>query len=205
MRRLVPFLVVALGNVQASADEPPREEADWGVGVSDDEGDDDPALPASTRPWIVEIAAGPSMPLAVCQGQGERCDGAAVPQGKLSQVIGVHVTGDGEGFGIGAGVQEGFGSSFLRVQPGLRLWGDFALADGEGLYMSPQAQIGYARYQVVGGDGTNMFNWQLAAAIRLVLADRFTLTIAPVGFDWATDGEFLFMWFDASIGFGATF
>ena len=201
MRRLVPFLVALLANVPASAD----EDTDWGAGVVRVEGAADPSLPASTRPWIVEITGGPSMPLAVCQGQGERCDGAAVFQGLLSQVIGAHVTGDGEGFALGVGVQEAFGSSLVRVQPGLRFWGDFALAPGQGLYMSPQAQIGYARYQAVGGDGSDMFNWQLVAAIRLVLGDRITLTIAPAGFDWATDGESLFMWFDASMGFGVTF
>ncbi len=201
MRRLVPFLVVLLANAPASAD----EEAGWGAGVVSDDVEDDPSLPPSTRPWIAEIAGGPSMPLALCQGQGERCDGASVPQGLLSQVIGAHLTGHGEGFALGVGVQEAFGSSLIRVQPGLRFWGDFALAPGQGLYMSPQAQIGYARYQVVGGDGSDMFNWQLAAAIRLVLGDRITLTIAPVGFDWATDGEFLFMWFNASLGLGVTF
>lgn len=178
------------------------------------EDDDSNALAPSTRPWLAEFGVGPNIWMLACGRTGFAggfgCTSAdGTTQVKMRQVVGYHFSGDGEGFAMGLSLEEAFGSSVFRFQPGLRLWGDIPVADDLAVYVTPYGQLGYSLWHVsFGGFGSataHFFNWQLGAKARIVLGDRWELSFTPVGFDWAANDDGMLWTYDISFGFGATF
>jgi hypothetical protein len=180
---------------------PPEDSADGG-------GDDVEVLEPSSRPWLGEFGIGPGIFMLACGGG--RCASAdGTTQVKMRQLVGYHLSGDGEGFALGLNIDEAFGSGLFRFQPGLRLWADIPVADDMAIYVSPYGQLGYSLYTLtltgIGSGTTHFFNWQLGAAARVVLGDRWSLSFTPIGFDWVANGDGMIWSYDLGFGFGATF
>ena len=178
----------------------------------EEEGSD--ALAPSTRPWLAEFGVGPNIWMLACGRTGPTgglgCSGAdGTTQVKMRQVVGYHFSGDGEGFAMGLSLEEAFGSSVFRFQPGVRLWGDIPVADDLAVYITPYGQLGYALWHIsLGGFGSataHFFNWQVGAKARIVLGDRWELSFTPLGFDWSANDDGMIWTYDISFGFGATF
>ncbi len=156
----------------------------------------------STRPAWAAFGLGPSIATLACGGGG--CASGSFTQFKLTQEIGYHVNGSGDGFAIGAAVSEAFGNGLFRFQPGLRMWGDIPVSDDLGLYITPFGHVGYTL--LTGGGATaHAFNPAVGVAARLVLADRAIISFSPVTFDFLVDDDGMIMSYELAFAGGVTF
>lgn len=163
---------------------------------------DDSVVRPSTNPWFATVELGPSIGMLACGSGGCASGGSA--QFKLTESIGYHTNGSGDGFAIGLGISEAFGQGLFRFQPGLRLWGDIPVSDDLGIYITPLGHLGYGLL-TGGGRAEHTANIGLGLAGRIVLGDRAMISFSPLHFDMLANGNGFVMAYDLSFGAGVTF
>ena len=161
----------------------------------------DDILAPSTNPAWAALNLGPSIAVLACGSGG--CASGSFTQFKLTQEIGYHVNGEGDGFAIGAAISEAFGNGLFRFQPGFRMWGDIAVDDDLAIYITPYAHVGYALLSAGGTD--HAFNPALGLAGRMVLADRGFISFSPVAFDFLINDNGMLMAYELAFAGGVTF
>lgn len=169
-----------------------------------DDGDDDVLRPSS-RPMFATFGVGPSIGITGCNNSGCSTN-ASFTQFKLTQDFGYHFMGEGEGPALGVNVEEAFGDNVFRLQPGVKLWWDFQPSEDLGLYVAPTVKLGYGLVTATQGSYTaHAFNWQVGAALRMVLGDRGMVFVRPITLDsFVNDDGIAFSW-DIVAGGGLTF
>jgi hypothetical protein len=210
------YASAGLAEEQADAGSPPAEAAEGDEHVADradqpsELADDDGGgvARASTRPLFANFAIGPSIGLVGCNEAG--CDDAnAFDQLKLTQEIGYHVSGGGDGFAIGFSIDEAFGDHVLRVQPGAKFLWDIQPSEDHGFYIAPFVKAGYSYLKLdagpFGSATEHAFNGQAGVEARLVLGDRALLYLRPVGIDVLANDDGVLMMYDIMISGGITF
>lgn len=169
---------------------------------------DNGVLRPSSRPTYAAFGIGPSFGLTAC-GESGCGDATALTQVKLAQEIGWHVSGDGEGFALGASVEEAFGDNIFRFQPGFKMWWDIQPSQKLALYIAPTLKVGYALFSAdagpLGSATDHAFNAQVGVAGRLVLGDRGMLFFRPITIDTFTTEDGVLLTYDVMIGGGVTF
>jgi hypothetical protein len=100
----------------------------------------------------------------------------------LTQELGWHVSGDGEGFALGLAIGEGFGNRIFRFQPSFKMWWDIQVVEELALYVTPGLELGYALFHAdagpFGSANEHTFHAQAGVEARLVLADRGLLSLS---------------------------
>ncbi len=131
----------------------------------------------------------------------------AATQLKLAQSFGYHLSGDGEGFAIGAEIQESLGGNAFAFNVGPKAWYDFAVARDLGVYVAPTVMmgLGYASVDSFWGSVSAVgFDMQFGVDVKVVLADRGLLFVRPVTIDIAI-GDAVALRYDLVFGGGMTF
>ncbi len=152
----------------------------------------------STRPWWFAGGLGPS--IFVTTDRGSR---GGFTQFMLTQEIGGHFSGDGEGPALGAHLSESFGSGFFRFTVGPRFWYDIQVASNLGVYVTPDAQLGYTFFsgRVFSSHAVNL---QAGCAARVVLGDRGMVFMRPVSFDFNFNDNGMVLTYNLIMGGGVT-
>lgn len=126
---------------------------------------------------------------------------------KLAQSFGYHVGGGGEGFAIGAEIQESLGGHAFAFNVGPKAWYDFAVARDLGVYIAPTVMMGLG-YASVDGYWSSVssvgFDMQFGVDVKVVLADRGLVFVRPVTIDIAI-GDAVALRYDLVFGGGVTF
>jgi hypothetical protein len=159
-------------------------------------------LRPGTRPWWFAGGFGPSIHVANSFGGRGRGGFGGFTQFMLTQEIGGHFSGEFEGPALGAHLSESFGSGVFRFTVGPRFWWDIQVVDDLGLYITPDAQIGYTLYS---GFGTaHNVNLQFGAAGRLILGDRGMVFARIVAFDFNFGDIPMILTYNLILGGGVT-
>ncbi len=173
-------------------------------GGAEDEG----VLRPSSRAAFAAFGLGPSFGLTAC-GDGGCGSTSNVTQIKLGQEIGYHVSGRGDGFAIGASIEEAFGDNLLRLQPGVKLWWDIQPSQNLALYIAPTLKLGYAYFSVdagpFGSADDHAFNAQVGVEGRIVLEDRGMIFLRPFTLDTFTNDDGVLLTYDLMFGGAVTF
>jgi len=149
-------------------------------------------LRAGSRPMFASFHLGPAIELTGDWGS----------QLKIGQEFGYHFSGRFEGPALGISVEESFtnctaasGVDCVSVELGPKLWWDFALVPGLGLYLTPMVRLGFTHVHIsatiFGQDfdgAANAFGIQLGLAVRLLLGDRGLVFFRPITMDMAIGG-----------------
>jgi hypothetical protein len=175
--------------------------------IGEESTEDSGVLSPSSRAGFASFGIGPSVGIAACGDPG--CgDASEFTQVMLSQELGWHVSGDGEGFALGLAVGEGLGNHIFRFQPSFKMWWDIQPSD-LAIYITPSLELGYALFHAdAGGLGSadeHAFHAQLGAEVRLVLADRALLSLKPVGIDVYAQEDGVLVGYALSVNGGVTF
>lgn len=133
----------------------------------------------------------------------------SVGQFKLGQEFGWHfLSGDFSGPAVGVTLQESFGDNWTFIQFAPKFWWDFLVVPSIGLYVTPFAHIGLAHssFSVAGQSVSDTaFNWQIGAAARVILADRFYAFFQPFALDFFHGDGGTGIRYDLQLGGGVTF
>ena len=149
----------------------------------------------STNPMWASLSLGPAIGVA----------NFPTTQFKLTQEFGYHFSGEGEGPALGLSIGESFGDGVFVFQPGPKFWWDIQIMDDLGIYVTPQAQVGYGLLTGFGATSHN-FNWLFGVEGRVVLGDRGIVTFRPLSFDFfAGDVADVVVRYDLMFGGGVTF
>jgi hypothetical protein len=194
MTKHSPLLAIGLASFIASS--PASAQEDSGV------------VAPSTHAGFAAFGIGPGVGLSACGDGG--CAGASdFTQVLLTQEIGFHPGGGGDGFALGLAVSEGFGNHVFRFRPGFKMWWDIAPKRDLGLYIAPTVQLGYALFSAdagpFGSADEHAFHAAPGLELRLVLADRALITFKPLSFDFYASDDGLLVEYGLSAGGGVTF
>ena len=190
-----------------------------GLGVASEVAAKDvpPILRPSTRARFVLLGAGPSAGIGgLCYAgyyyggslyneagfQRFGCGGAV----KLSQELGMHFTGGGDGPAISALLQEevlSYGYLGLTVAPKLS-W-DIQPIEGVGFYVSPNVALGYHSSRWQGHPTLQGGDLQGGVGLKLSLGDRGLLYTQLPHFDFVFGPGYSMIRYDFILGAGVTF
>ena len=155
-------------------------------------------LRPGTHPWWFAGGIGPSFGVAGRGGYGHSWRN----QFNFTEEIGGHFSGEFEGPALGAHFQQGLGNHFFRSTIGIRFWYDIQVVDDLGLYIAPDAQLGWT-YIDAGGDD-HFMNLQFGAAGRLILGDRGMVFARVACFDFNFGDTYWWMNYNLILGGGVT-
>lgn len=194
-------LASALPIADGHAAEPPAAPAHDAV-------EQDSGIGPSTRPMWLALGFGPNVGIGSCVRHLCNLE-QSYTQFKISEDFGYHVGGGGDGFAIGANLQQAFGNDVYRVSGGFRMWWDVAVSDDLGFYVTPMLHLGYSlQHFDFGPLGTlteHFFNPQLGLDLRLALADRAIVYVRPLTADMSVGKDGVGVAYDAVVGGGFTF
>ena len=151
----------------------------------------------SSRPWWFAGGLGPAVGVTTSRGGG-----GTFTQFMLSQEIGGHFSGDGEGPALAGHISEAFGRGIFRLTLGPRFYYDIEIAN-KGIYVAPYAQIGYTLF--ADTVDPHYVNMQFGVSGRFVLEDRGLLFIQLGNFDFNFNDNGLILFWDLQMGGGVTF
>ncbi len=162
----------------------------------------------ATQPSFFVGAAGPSF---FGINGADRAPGfrqTAFFRGKIALDYGYHVSGGGDGFALGVGIEQSFDSNFYVVNPGFKMWWDIRVTD-LAIFVVPFGKLGYA-FGACSDCSTNnhAFNVALGAEGRMVFDDRWMVLFRPVQLDTYFGNffdEVFLIHYDILVGGGLTF
>lgn len=205
---MMTFTLAPVALADEPSPPPAAEPSGGGLGQAPGGTADEGVLRPSSHATFAGFGIGPSFGLTGCNEAG--CSSAGnVSQLKLAQEIGYHVSGHGEGFAIGASMEEAFGDNLVRLQPGVKLWWDIQPSNDLALYIAPTLKLGYAFFSVdagpFGSATDHAFNAQVGVEGRLVLGDRGMVFFRPFTLDTFTNDSGVLLTYDIMFGGAVTF
>ncbi len=153
-------------------------------------------LRAGTNPFVFKFGIGPAL----------RIDDVPT-QFRMTQEIGYHLMGGGDGPVLGFSFAEAFGRNAVTFQLGPDFWYDIQPVRGLGLYLAPMFHVGYSLLSFEAGrnDVTyHFFDIRFGFEISLVLGNRGVVFFRPFEMNMFV-GDWFGARYDLLFGGGVTF